>query len=72
MTEQEKMELIAESVDMEVEDLSPDMLLEDLEDWDSVAVLSIIATFNEKFNKQVNAATIMAFKTIRDLLDAMK
>ncbi len=72
MTDQEKLELIAESVDMEVEDLSPDMVLEEIEDWDSVAVLSIIAVFNEKFNKQVSAATIMSYKTVQELMDGME
>ena len=51
MTEQEKLVCIAESVEMEVEEIKPDTVLAELENWDSVAVLSIIAVINENFNR---------------------
>ena len=51
MTDQEKLQCIAESVEMDVSEISPDTVLEDLDNWDSVAVLSIIAVINEKFNR---------------------
>ena len=72
MTEQEKLQSIADSVEMEAEELQKDMILADLENWDSVAVLSIIAVINENFNRFPSAEEIMSYKTIGDLMDAMK
>lgn len=72
MSNEEKMEFIAESVEMEVEELTPDMALEDLENWDSVAVLSVISIINEKFDRYPDATEILGYKTIGDLMEAFK
>lgn len=72
MSNEEKMEGIAESLEMEVEELSPDMVLEDLENWDSVAVLSVISIINEKFDRYPDATEILGYKTIGDLMEAFK
>ncbi len=69
MTELEKLECIAECVEMDAEDLNPDMVLDDLENWDSVAVLSIIAIINEKYNRFPSAEKILAYSTVRDLMN---
>lgn len=72
MSNEEKLECIAESVEMEVEELTPDMVLEDLENWDSVAVLSVISIINEKFDRYPDATEITSYKTIGDLMEAFK
>lgn len=72
MSNEEKMECIAESVEMEVEELTPDMVLEDLENWDSVAVLSVISIINEKFDRYPDATEILGYKTVGDLMEAFK
>lgn len=72
MSEKEKLEHIAESVEMEVEQLTQDTVLEDLDTWDSVAVLSIIAVINENFDRYPNATEILGYKTVGDLMDAFK
>ena len=71
MSNEEKMECIAESVEMEVDGLTEDTVLNDLENWDSVAVLSIIAVINEKFDRYPKAEEILTYKTVRDLMNAM-
>lgn len=71
MSNEEKMECIAESVEMEVDELTEDTVLNDLENWDSVAVLSIIAVINEKFDRYPKAEEILTYKTVRDLMNAM-
>lgn len=68
MSNEEKMEYIAESLEMEVEELTPDTVLEDLETWDSVAVLSVISIINEKFDRYPNAKEILSYKTVGDLM----
>ncbi len=71
MSDNEKLIAIADSVEMDVEDISPNTVLEDLEAWDSVAVLSIIAFINEKWNRFPTADEILSYKTVRDLMNAM-
>lgn len=71
MTLEEKMEELADILELERDELSEGMVLEDIETWDSVAVLSFIAVMNDRFNKFPNANEIRAYKTIGDLLNAM-
>lgn len=72
MSNEEKMAYIAESVEMETEELTPETILNDLENWDSVAVLSIIAVINEKFDRYPKAEEILSYKTVGDLMDALQ
>lgn len=72
MTLQEKLELIADIVDVEVDELKPEMEFAELENWDSVAALSFIAMMDEEFGKEVKGADIKKFKTIQDALDLME
>lgn len=71
MTNQQKLAEIADILEMEPEELTPELVLDDLETWDSIAVLSVISVMNDKFNKFPNADEIRRYKTIGDLLDAM-
>lgn len=72
MTNEEKLNEIADILEMEVEEISSDMVLMDIETWDSIAVLSFIAVMNDKFNKFPMADQIRAYKTIGDLMSAME
>ena len=72
MSNEEKMEYIAECVEMDVEELAPETNLADLENWDSVAVLSVISIINEKFERYPDAREIMGYKTVGDLMGAFK
>ena len=71
MTNQQKLAEIADILEMEPEELTPELVLDELETWDSIAVLSVISIINDKFNKFPNADEIRQYKTIGDLLDAM-
>ncbi len=71
MTLEEKMEELADILELEQNELTEETVLEEIETWDSVAVLSFIAIMNEKFNKFPNANEIRAYKTVGDLLNAM-
>ncbi len=72
MSNEEKMECIAESLEMEVEELTPETVLEDLENWDSVAVLAVISIINEKFDRYPKAEEISGYKTVGDLMAAFE
>lgn len=72
MTEQEKIEILADILEIDTNDISRELILEDCETWDSIAVLSVISVINEKFNRFPNASEIKQYKTIGDLMDVMK
>ena len=51
MTQLEKLTEIADILDMDESELTMDCVLDELETWDSVAVLSFISVMNDKFDK---------------------
>ena len=71
MSMEKKLELIAEILDAEAEELTPETKLAELENWDSVAALSFIAMMDEEFGKEIKGAEIKKFVTIQDALDVM-
>lgn len=72
MTYDRKMELLANAMDIDPEKLSPDMVLADLEEWDSIARISFVAVLGDEFNKTVSGADIKAKETVGDLLTLME
>ena len=71
MTDNEKIDLIAEVLDVESSKLSPDTVLSELDEWDSVASLAFIAMLDEHFGKTIKGAEIRAFKTVSDAMNVM-
>jgi Phosphopantetheine attachment site. len=71
MTDEQKLEEIANVLEMEVDELNQEMVLDDTGTWDSVAVLSVIAIINEKFNKFPDSKDILECNTIGDLMAIM-
>lgn len=71
MTEEKKLEEIADILEMEAGKLNEEMSLDEIETWDSVAVLSVIAVMNEKFNKFPSSKEILECNTIGDLMAIM-
>ena len=71
MTIEKKLELLADILDVDVEELSLEKELAEF-DWDSVAILSFIAMMDEEFNKEMKGAEIKKFVTVQDALNAME
>lgn len=71
MTEEEKLESIADVLEMETDEISRETILEECEVWDSIAILSVISIINEEFNRFPHADEIKAYKTVGDLMDVM-
>ena len=71
MTLEKKLELRADILDMEADELTPETKFSDLE-WDSVTALSFIAMMDEEFGKEVKGAQIKGFVTIQDALNLME
>lgn len=72
MTREEKIEIIADILEMDDDNVKEDTILEELETWDSVAVLSVISVINEKFDRYPKAEEIRAYKTVQDLMNAFE
>lgn len=68
MTEKELYEAVADILEVTTDELSADMLLEDIDTWDSIAVLSVISIANEKYGRYPMAKEIGQNKTVGDLI----
>ncbi len=68
----EKLALIEEVLDVEAGSLTQETMLADVEEWDSIAALSLIVMLDEKFEKTVSGAQIKAMASISDILAYME
>jgi acyl carrier protein len=68
MTEQEKIDRIADVLDQDTGTLTADMPLETI-GWDSMCMLSVIALAKTN-GKTITGTQIRAFKTVGDVLQA--
>ena len=72
MSIEEKIELFAEVLDCDVDCIEESTVLEDIEEWDSVSILSFIAMMDEKFSKTISGDVIKSFVTVSDALKVME
>ena len=72
MNLQEKLALIEEVLDVETGSLTPETLLAEVGEWDSIAALSLVVMLDEKFEKTVSGAQIKAMTSINDILAYME
>lgn len=71
MTNQEKIALLEEMLELDKGALNEDAVLADIDEWDSMAALSLIVLMDEKFGKELSGKQIISFVTIKDILDFM-
>ena len=71
MTIEEKITLIAETLDTYQDNIKPDAELKSIEEWDSMGVISTIAMLDRKFGKILSAEQIEELKTVQDILNLM-
>ena len=72
MDKQKKIEILAEILDVEPVDINEKTYLTNMDEWDSLAILSFIVMMDEEFNKVVTGEEIKKMVTIADLLEVMK
>lgn len=72
MSFDEKMEMLEEVMDLESGELKPEALLADMEEWDSLSKLALMAEVKKEFGKKLPAEEIMGFKTVQDILDYLE
>lgn len=66
-----KLELLEEMMELDGGTLKPEIELENLDEWDSLASLSLIVLLDERFGKEIGGEDIKKLKTIQDILDIM-
>ncbi len=71
MNDQEKIALIEETLDLDEGTLALDTVLEDVEEYDSMAKLSLIVMADDEFDITLDSDTIRGFKTVGDIVAAL-
>ena len=71
MSLEEKLELLEEIMDYE-NSLGVDMVLSDLEEWDSLSTLALAAKVKELYGENLTNDEIQNFKTVKDICDYLK
>lgn len=71
MTQEEKLSLIEEALDVEAGSLSADTILANVNEYDSMTKLSLIVMFDDECGKKLTGEMLRTFKTIGDIMNAM-
>lgn len=66
-----KLALLEEVMEMDEGTLAPEMKLGEIEEYDSMAKLSLIVLMNDEFGKKITVKEINNFVTVQDVLDFM-
>lgn len=70
MSIEEKLELLKEVMDCE-EDLTMDMILEDIDEWDSLSILTLTVEMKKKYDLILTSEKIKSFRNVKDICDFM-
>jgi acyl carrier protein len=71
MTQEEKISILEELLELENGSLSAETELSSVEEYDSMSKLSLIVMMDDEFNKKLTGEQLLAFKTVQDILDFM-
>lgn len=68
---EEKLELLEDIMDYD-DALKPEMVLADLEEWDSLSTLALAAKVRELYGTNLTSDQILQFVTVQDICDYLK
>ena len=69
MNTDEKLSLILEVIEAEdTQDITPETLLEDCPDWDSIGALSVMSEVDDEFDVIISADEMESCRTFGDIL----
>ncbi len=71
MTEKEKLGMLEETFELDEGVLSSDTVLAELDEYDSMAKLSLIVFMDDEFGVKITGEMIKGFKTVGDILAVM-
>jgi acyl carrier protein len=72
MNREEKLETIADILEVEVDEIHEGSLLSDFDTWDSIAVLGVISVITDQTGRYPHADEIIKLTTVKDLMDAFE
>ena len=71
MTNEEKIALLEDMLELDPGTLTPDTELSSIDEYDSMAKLSLIVLFDDEFSQKLTGEEIRAFETVGDVIAAM-
>lgn len=71
MTTEKKLALLEDMLEMDAGELKADAMLADLDNWDSMAKLSLIVLLDEECGKTITSDGIKKLSSVQDILDYM-
>lgn len=67
MTKQEFLEKLKDVLERE-DEITEDMVLSDMDEWDSLAAMAVMAFFNRQLSITLVPAEVREMKTVQDLI----
>ena len=71
MTQEEKIAMLEDMLELDGGSLKPEMNLNEISEYDSMAKLSLIVMMDEECGKKLTGEDIQSFNIIQDILDFM-
>lgn len=71
MVQEEKIALLEDMLELDNGSLKPETVLADIDEYDSMAKLSLIVLMDDECGKKLTGEQIRDFKTVQDILDFM-
>lgn len=72
MTLEEKLALLEETFEADEGTIKADMMLNDIDEWDSMSKLSLIVMMEDEFGKKLTSDMIKNLKSVQNILDLMQ
>ena len=72
MTEREKLAMLEDMLELEEGDLTMDKVLDDIDEYDSMAKLSLIVLMEDEFGVRLTSDMIKGFKSVGDIVAMME
>lgn len=72
MTTEEKITLLEDLMELDEGELDINANLEDIEEWDSLSKLSLMATIKKLYNRAITVDELKQFKTVKDVCDYLE
>lgn len=70
--ERKFIELFKEALEIEEREVNMDDEFRNYDEWDSLAYLSVIAMYDEEYDKQIEQAEFDKLRTVEDLFNASR
>ena len=72
MTEEEKLAMLEDLLEVDEGALKPETMLTDVEEYDSMSMLSLIVMMQDEFNVNLKSTDVKGFQTVGDILARME